>query len=182
MGHKVNPVGIRLGIAKAELAAQREKARIGMANGDERYLPVRDKGQTLGELADAAVVVEVLGSALVPTPLLGTTLAELALLAAPDSASPAPCSALPAARRPGRVSRPMTSPAATARREPSPLKHSASEKHVFRSRMLKTDDYSSSPPASASAAPTTSVWKPVGTPAARAPPPPTDPRAEPSGC
>ena len=30
--------------AKAELAAQREKARIGMAQGDERYLPVRDKG------------------------------------------------------------------------------------------------------------------------------------------
>jgi hypothetical protein len=30
--------------AKSELAAQREKARIGMANGDERYLPVRDKG------------------------------------------------------------------------------------------------------------------------------------------
>lgn len=34
-----------------------------------------------GELADAAVVVEELGKALVPTPLLGTTLAELALLA-----------------------------------------------------------------------------------------------------
>ena len=30
--------------AKADLAGQREKARIGMANGDERYLPVRDKG------------------------------------------------------------------------------------------------------------------------------------------
>nr|WP_318244846.1 DUF3043 domain-containing protein [Microbacterium pullorum] len=30
--------------AKAELASAREKARIGMANGDERYLPVRDKG------------------------------------------------------------------------------------------------------------------------------------------
>jgi len=30
--------------AKAELAGQREKARVGMANGDERYLPVRDKG------------------------------------------------------------------------------------------------------------------------------------------
>lgn len=30
--------------AKAELAAQREKARIGMAQGDEKYLPVRDKG------------------------------------------------------------------------------------------------------------------------------------------
>jgi alkylation response protein AidB-like acyl-CoA dehydrogenase len=36
-----------------------------------------------GELADAAVVLEELGKALVPTPLLGTTLAELALLAAP---------------------------------------------------------------------------------------------------
>lgn len=35
-----------------------------------------------GGLADAAAVLEELGSALVPTPLLGTTLAELALLAA----------------------------------------------------------------------------------------------------
>lgn len=33
-----------------------------------------------GELADAAVVLEELGKALVPTPLLGSTLAELALL------------------------------------------------------------------------------------------------------
>ncbi|PRC58051.1 acyl-CoA dehydrogenase, partial [Mycobacterium sp. ITM-2017-0098] len=33
-----------------------------------------------GELADAAVVLEELGKSLVPTPLLGTTLAELALL------------------------------------------------------------------------------------------------------
>jgi alkylation response protein AidB-like acyl-CoA dehydrogenase len=40
-----------------------------------------------GELADAAVVLEELGRALVPTPLLGTTLAELALLSAgqPDT-------------------------------------------------------------------------------------------------
>jgi len=30
--------------AKAELATQREKARIGMANGEEKYLPVRDRG------------------------------------------------------------------------------------------------------------------------------------------
>ncbi|HEX7323680.1 MAG TPA: acyl-CoA dehydrogenase family protein, partial [Mycobacterium sp.] len=37
-----------------------------------------------GELADAAVVLEELGRALVPTPLLGSTLAELALLAAPE--------------------------------------------------------------------------------------------------
>jgi alkylation response protein AidB-like acyl-CoA dehydrogenase len=40
-----------------------------------------------GELADAAIVIEELGKALVPTPLLGTTLAELALLTAdqPDT-------------------------------------------------------------------------------------------------
>jgi alkylation response protein AidB-like acyl-CoA dehydrogenase len=36
-----------------------------------------------GELADAATVLRELGRALVPSPLLGTTLAELALLAAP---------------------------------------------------------------------------------------------------
>jgi alkylation response protein AidB-like acyl-CoA dehydrogenase len=42
-----------------------------------------------GELADAAAVIGELGRALVPTPLLGTTLAELALLAAetPDAES-----------------------------------------------------------------------------------------------
>jgi alkylation response protein AidB-like acyl-CoA dehydrogenase len=38
-----------------------------------------------GELADAAVVLEELGKGLVPTPLLGTTLAELALLAAAEA-------------------------------------------------------------------------------------------------
>lgn len=37
-----------------------------------------------GELADAATVSHELGRALVPSPLLGTTLAELALLAAPE--------------------------------------------------------------------------------------------------
>ena len=37
-----------------------------------------------GSLADAAVVIEELGKGLVPTPLLGTTLAELALLAADE--------------------------------------------------------------------------------------------------
>jgi alkylation response protein AidB-like acyl-CoA dehydrogenase len=30
--------------AKADLAAQRDKARVGMAAGDERYLTARDKG------------------------------------------------------------------------------------------------------------------------------------------
>jgi alkylation response protein AidB-like acyl-CoA dehydrogenase len=37
-----------------------------------------------GELADSATVLQELGRALVPSPLLGTTLAELALLAAPE--------------------------------------------------------------------------------------------------
>ena len=37
-----------------------------------------------GEFADAATVLQELGRALVPSPLLGTTLAELALLAAPE--------------------------------------------------------------------------------------------------
>ncbi len=46
-------------------------------------------GGAAGELADAAVVLEELGRALVPTPLLGTTLAELAMLssAEPDPAA-----------------------------------------------------------------------------------------------
>ncbi|WP_438353177.1 DUF3043 domain-containing protein [Microbacterium sp. CJ88] len=30
--------------ARSDLAAQREKARLGMAAGDDKYLPVRDKG------------------------------------------------------------------------------------------------------------------------------------------
>lgn len=48
-----------------------------------------DFGGAGGEFADAAVVLEELGKALVPTPLLGSTLAELALLAAeePDGAA-----------------------------------------------------------------------------------------------
>ena len=46
-----------------------------------------DFGGAGGELADAAAVLTELGRGLVPTPLLGTTLAELALLAAdaPDT-------------------------------------------------------------------------------------------------
>lgn len=43
-----------------------------------------DLGGAGGELADAAAVLEELSRGLVPTPLLGTTLAELALLAAED--------------------------------------------------------------------------------------------------
>jgi alkylation response protein AidB-like acyl-CoA dehydrogenase len=43
-----------------------------------------DLGGAGGEMADAAAVLEELGRQLVPTPLLGTTLAELALLAADE--------------------------------------------------------------------------------------------------
>ncbi|MCK0176835.1 acyl-CoA dehydrogenase family protein [Mycolicibacterium sp. F2034L] len=43
-----------------------------------------DMGGAGGELADAAVVMHELGRGLVPTPLFGTTLAELALLAADE--------------------------------------------------------------------------------------------------
>lgn len=48
-----------------------------------------DLGGAGGELADAATVLQELGRALVPSPLLGTTLAELALLSAdePDAAT-----------------------------------------------------------------------------------------------
>lgn len=43
-----------------------------------------EQGGAGGELGDAAVVLEELGKGLVPTPLLGTTLAELALLASDE--------------------------------------------------------------------------------------------------
>src|ERR1700744_2797642 len=43
-----------------------------------------DLGGAGGELADAAVVLQELGRALVPSPLLGTTLADLALLSASE--------------------------------------------------------------------------------------------------
>ena len=53
-----------------------------------RVVP-EELGGAGGELADAAVVLEELGKGLVPTPLLGTTLAELALLTAeqPDASA-----------------------------------------------------------------------------------------------
>lgn len=55
-----------------------------------------------GELADAAAVLEELGRGLVPTPLLGTTLAEVALLAA-DSPDPATLEQLAAGSAVGTV-------------------------------------------------------------------------------
>ena len=52
--------------------------------GAAALLVPEELGGAGGELADAAVVLEELGKGLVPTPLLGTTLAELALLAADE--------------------------------------------------------------------------------------------------
>jgi len=58
-----------------------------------------EMGGAGGELADAAVVLEELGKALVPTPLLGTTLAELALLASDAAANEPGLAALAKLRR-----------------------------------------------------------------------------------
>src|SRR5262245_19119200 len=52
--------------------------------GAAALLVPEELGGAGGEVADAAVVLEELGKAVVPTPLLGTTLAELALLAADE--------------------------------------------------------------------------------------------------
>jgi alkylation response protein AidB-like acyl-CoA dehydrogenase len=52
--------------------------------GVAALLVPEEYGGAGGSLGDAAVVVEELGRGLVPTPLLGTTLAELALLAADE--------------------------------------------------------------------------------------------------
>lgn len=67
-----------------------------------------------GELADAAAVLQELGRALVPSPLLGTTLAELALLSAP-SRTPRRWRAWPRAPRSARwCSIPTTRSTATS--------------------------------------------------------------------
>src|ERR1700756_3765475 len=57
------------------------------AGGAAPLVVPEEYGGAGGNLGDAAVVLEELGKALVPSPLLGTTLAELALLAAdqPDA-------------------------------------------------------------------------------------------------
>jgi alkylation response protein AidB-like acyl-CoA dehydrogenase len=52
--------------------------------GAAALLIPEELGGAGGELADAATVLQELGRGVVPSPLLGTTLAELALLAAPE--------------------------------------------------------------------------------------------------
>jgi hypothetical protein len=56
--------------AKSELAAQREKARLGMAAGDDRYLPVRDKGPQRKFVRDYVDSGWHLGEAVMPAMVL----------------------------------------------------------------------------------------------------------------
>ena len=56
--------------AKADLAAQREKARIGMANGDQRYLPARDQGPQRKFVRDWVDAGWHLGEAVMPAMVL----------------------------------------------------------------------------------------------------------------
>ena len=56
--------------AKADLATQREKARIGMANGDPRYLPARDQGAQRKFVRDWVDAGWHLGEAVMPAMVL----------------------------------------------------------------------------------------------------------------
>ncbi len=56
--------------ARAELAAKREKARIGMANGDPRYLPARDQGPQRKFVRDWVDAGWHLGEAVMPAMVL----------------------------------------------------------------------------------------------------------------
>jgi hypothetical protein len=56
--------------ARARMAASREKARIGMAAGDERYLPIRDKGPQKKFIRDFVDARFSIGEILIPLMLL----------------------------------------------------------------------------------------------------------------
>ncbi|HSC73163.1 MAG TPA: DUF3043 domain-containing protein [Gaiellaceae bacterium] len=56
--------------AKADLAVQREKARVGMATGDERYLTARDKGPQRRFVRDWVDAGWHLGEAVMPLMVL----------------------------------------------------------------------------------------------------------------
>ncbi|MFC0681495.1 DUF3043 domain-containing protein [Lysobacter korlensis] len=56
--------------ARAKMAAAREKARVGMAAGDERYLPVRDKGPQKRYIRDFVDARFSIGELLIPMMLI----------------------------------------------------------------------------------------------------------------
>ena len=53
-------------IARAQVQAQRERARIGMANGEERFLPMRDRGPQKKFVRDYVDARFSVGEALIP--------------------------------------------------------------------------------------------------------------------
>lgn len=53
-------------VARAKMAESREKARIGMANGDERFLPMRDRGPQRRYVRDYIDARFSAGEALIP--------------------------------------------------------------------------------------------------------------------
>lgn len=56
--------------ARAEMAAKREKARVGMAEGDQRYLPARDQGPQRKFVRDWVDAGWHLGEAVMPAMIL----------------------------------------------------------------------------------------------------------------
>ncbi|MDQ4138176.1 MAG: DUF3043 domain-containing protein [Actinomycetota bacterium] len=56
--------------ARAKMAAAREKARVGMAAGDERYLPIRDKGPQKRFIRDFVDARFSIGELLIPVMLI----------------------------------------------------------------------------------------------------------------
>jgi len=56
--------------SRAKLAVERDKARIGMANGDERYLLARDKGPTRRYVRDYVDARTGIGEAFMPVLLI----------------------------------------------------------------------------------------------------------------
>ena len=63
--------------AKSDLAAQREKARVGMASGDERYLTARDRGPQRRYVRDYVDARFSIGEFLIPVMLVVIVLSFL---------------------------------------------------------------------------------------------------------
>lgn len=79
-----NPEAVRRGMESERGYDEKLWALLCEQVGVAALVVPEELGGAGGELADAAVVIEELGKGLVPTPLLGTTLAELALLVADE--------------------------------------------------------------------------------------------------
>src|SRR3982074_2817422 len=78
------PAAVRAAVEPESVYEESRWHLLGAQVGAAALVIPEELGGAGGELADAATVLQELGRALVPSPLLGTTLAELALLAAPE--------------------------------------------------------------------------------------------------